>query len=42
MEGPKSWEFLEENRSLNFTDTGLCTVFVDLTLKAREIKAKIN
>ena len=35
-------EFLEENGGFNFTDTDLCTVFVDLTLKAREIKAKIN
>ena len=37
---PQIIEFLEENRGLNFTDTGLCAVFVDLTLKAREIKAK--
>ena len=35
-------EFLEENGGFNFTDTDLCTVFVDLTLKAREIKAKKN
>ena len=37
---PQIIEFLEENRGLNFTDTGLWAVFVDLTLKAREIKAK--
>ena len=35
-------EFLEENGGFNFTDTDLCTDFVDLTLTAREIKAKIN
>ena len=40
---PQIIEFVEENRGLNFTDTGLCTVFVDLTLKAREgNKGKIN
>ena len=39
---PETIKFLEENIGGNLTDIGLSDVFVDLTLKARETKAKIK
>ena len=35
-------KFLEKNMGSDFIDIGLSNVFVDLTLKARAAKAKIN
>ena len=39
---PQTIKFLEENTGRNLNDVGLSNVFVNLTLKARETKAKIN
>ena len=39
---PETLKFLKENIGSNLTDIGLSNVFVDLTPKIRETKAKIN
>ena len=40
--GPETIKFLEENTGSNLNDTSLRGVFVALTPKTRETKAKIN
>lgn len=39
---PVTIKILEENTSSNFPGTGCNNVFLDMSLKAREIKAKLN
>ena len=40
--GPEIIKFLEENMGGNLNDMDLSDIFVDVTLKARETKAKIS
>ena len=40
--GPEIIKFLEENMGGNLSDMDLSDIFVDVTLKARETKAKIS
>ena len=39
---PETIKFLEENIDIKLLDVSLSDIFVDLTPKARETKAKIN
>ena len=40
--GPEIIKFLEENMGGNLNDMDLSDIFVDVTLKARETKAKVS